>query len=708
MANKREAAVVPPELASFVSKNLGKELSGNQRDSIIGLYGAGFLTLEQTGAELQSLTAGSFKCKFLGSVPVAAAKLTPALWDMFGKKVMSTAFPKIKALKINKSKDKGVDVILSCTRRGIRVIEDNANGTVLEDCSLNQVEFWCIDPTDKKRFGYFTHYSRLGLIFCHLFAASASKTKNDQILKTIEALVQARPKPAVSEADKHEKTTGQTLGIFEVRFLGQLPLKHLKDLPVAMTTAEELQAKKRLADAVTGTLKELKISSDVDPLDHEPVILVVSSEGIRAVELASRETLTTVWIEHIVYTSEVIGKRSQLFTLISKDQRAELRCYIFSGVKDEATQICDKLNEAKQVFKEDREARNGNPFMQATSLVDEPVPGVLSAIEIPRRDLTAQFAIGAGQFGEVYLGEVKKPKANTTVRCAVKMLRGGAAPADKELFVHEAEINTIMQHPNIVAVIGVCFTSRPWLVVLELCTYGDLQEVLRSCLENKFAVRTCEQMSWAIQLASALDYVAQNRFVHMDVAARNIMVDVGHRIKLGDFGLAHPYDDGKKYYVMRDGLKLSIRWLCVEIMGPPPKIVSEKSDVWSFGVTLWEIFTLCKWRPFHRHRLADVQPFVRQGGRLPEPKDCPDLMYKLMQWCWQKEPKKRPTFTLLVVELRKLQQQHTGEVRDVGKMINRKMETELAKAATSPEPSPLVLDSFNWEDAVDALDSFDN
>ena len=210
--------------------------------------------------------------------------------------------------------------MLSCTGSGLRVVEDSPEANLIEDESLAQLEFAGIDSGDKKRFGYLTHYSRLGLIFCHLFSG---KSKNDVIVQSINTLLATRPKPPpVTEADKHEKTTGATLGIFEVNYLGQVPLNHLR-LSLAITGSEELQMRKQLSESVTYALGKLQLGSgqaDADIENKIAAVLVVSSEGIRAIELSSRDMLSSVWIEHIQYTTEIIGRKSKLFALIARER----------------------------------------------------------------------------------------------------------------------------------------------------------------------------------------------------------------------------------------------------------------------------------------------------------------------------------------------------------------------------------------------------
>eukprot|EP00729_Bicosta_minor_P000253 gene253-8694_t len=368
MSKKR--VTVPPGLAAFVGPDELTGLDPVQLQAVLDLLGTGDMSPEEASTELRYLSEGTFLCKYLGSVPVAAARLSAAMWEMFGEQAISTAGPRIKALK-----QKAVDVVLSFTTNGIRVAD---GAELIQSEAFDNVVYAGQDATDKKRFAYMTHYTRLGIIFCHVFSMKKG-AETETVASSINALMLARGKPPVDKFAAHEKTTGQTLGIFELGFVGEVGLRHFKET-VAMTTAEEAMLKKQLADASL-------------------VVLVVSSEGIRIVEQASRDILA------------------------------------------------------------------------------------------------------------------------------------------------------MLNHAGIIGLTGICFEARQTVAGVQL--------------------QYSEQLHFARQLSSALGFVAANRFVHLDVASRNNV------LKLGDFGLAHAYDRGKKHWVMRKASSMSIRWLCVEIMGPPPKIVGE-------------------------------------------------------------------------------------------------------------------------------------
>ena len=631
------------------------------------------------------LAQGTFQCKYLGSVPVAAARLTQAMWKMFGEQVITTAGPRLKALK-----QKPTDVFLTFTRNEIRAVEGD---TVIQSEEFDQVVFAGVDSADKKRFAYLTHYTRLGLIFCHVFTMKA-KADVEDVVGTINTLLQARARPEAAEADKHERCTGMTLGIFEMSHLGEVQLRHFRN-SVAMTTSEQSTMSRQLSSAVKFAMAELNVTKDAnEDAVSAAAVLVVSSEGIRIVELSSRDIMATIALDDIVYTTEVVGKKKRVFALISKNTNGHgQKCTIFQCAADEAQQMCQKLAEAAEQRKEDLALREGNPFM-AYSPLKEPLQGHLKAFEIARGGLLPKKRVGAGEFGEVYLGEHALPNEadglggamkRPPMPVAVKMLRGGASREDKASFYKEAEITSRMRHDNVVALVGVCFEHRPWLVVLPYYMYGDLHQFLRTCDASGVQLQSCEILRWAHQLASALAYVAEKRFVHLDVAARNCFLGSKSALKLGDFGLARQYDNGKSYTVIRKASKMSIRWLCVEIMGPAPKIVSEAADVWSFGTVLWELATYSRRRPFHAMNLKEVQVFVYKGGRLAQPRGCPDELYALMKSCWRAKAKDRPTFAAIIAHLTQWLTIATKEqrLRDVCGVLDANLRAFDAKVSKS-------------------------
>ena len=337
--------------------------------------------------------------------------------------------------------------------------------------------------------------------------------------------------------------------------------------------------------------------------DATPVVLVVTGESVRTVDRQSKEIMSNVLMKSVSFHTTLSSKKIDLYCFIEVDDRRNaFVCHVFiceKGVKNQGRSVYTTMTAA---FDEARKLQ-GNPFRAQGPASTEPLTGTLADLQLQRKDLRPLKPIGAGQFGKVYLAEYSPTPTTTTNSSseepaspaaapsfqpsalrAVKMLRNGASDDDKVEFLREAETMVELgKHEHLVQFMGIVVRRRPWLVVLEYCQYGDLSDVLRVCKQKNIQLRLCEQLHIAKQLASGMQYISSSGYVHMDLAARNVLLHHDNVVKVADFGLTHRFDEGKNYYKQRGVLKLSIRWLAIDSFDY--KIFSEKSDVWSFAVT---------------------------------------------------------------------------------------------------------------------------
>eukprot|EP00055_Hartaetosiga_balthica_P004478 m.11777 g.11777 ORF g.11777 m.11777 type:complete len:686 (-) comp3886_c0_seq1:183-2240(-) len=625
---------VPPEFASF-SDTFAK-LDVAQKASFVDMFETGEMTVDAVEGLVSTIENQSFLAKYLGSVPVAAAKLTDTMWQMFGSQVLTgTAFPRIKAMKW-----KPLDVKMVITEEGVRVLNEATEEDV-EVEPFDQIVYSCLDTSDKKKFAFFSHYSKLGLIYCHVFSSKTSQAMVDIIQKFVEE----KSKDELSEADRHLSATGATLGIFEA----MVSFEH-QNIPKSSNSNDAV------AETVGEMVVDVKSRKKKKDKGEKPqaVVMVISSEGIRVVDAFTREVIEMIYITKISYVTKVVLKKDEYFAILIRKKTAGERFCILYSVK-EADLICEKVKEASKVAKEDVKKRAGNPFIPMTAL-SEQIKGPLGECQIARRTLRPRKPLGAGQFGEVYLAELNDEDKH--LLCAVKMLRGVATAADKKEFLDEALVMNELgnSNQNIVEFLGVCAQQRPWLAVLEFCDQGDLLGVvknLRSLGKNLGEYELCRI---GMNIANGLAFVAEKRYVHLDVAARNCLVANDGTVKIADFGLAHQYDEGKNYFRLRKTLKLSIRWLCAEALRPGGKRLTEFSDVWSFGVTMWEVVSKGR-MPFASLRLAEVCHSVLAGHRLSQPSTCNDDIFAVMTECWNNVPASRPNFSTLVEKLGAIQKQ---------------------------------------------------
>ncbi|KAK6195476.1 hypothetical protein SNE40_000901 [Patella caerulea] len=251
--------------------------------------------------------------------------------------------------------------------------------------------------------------------------------------------------------------------------------------------------------------------------------------------------------------------------------------------------------------------------------------------EIERTEIAMKHRLGGGQYGDVY--EAIWKRYNKTV--AVKTLKEDTM-ALKD-FLEEACIMKEIKHPNLVQLLGVCTREPPFYIITEFMAQGNLLDFLRT--NNKEDLGPTVLMYMATQIASGMAHLEESLFIHRDLAARNCLVGENHLVKVADFGLARLMKDDT--YTAHAGAKFPIKWTAPE--GLAFNRFSTKSDVWAFGVLLWELATYGM-SPYPGVDLTEVYHLLERGYRMERPAGCPAHVYQLMLKCWQWEPKDRPTF----------------------------------------------------------------
>uniref|UniRef100_UPI00398F0612 tyrosine-protein kinase FRK n=1 Tax=Pristiophorus japonicus TaxID=55135 RepID=UPI00398F0612 len=256
--------------------------------------------------------------------------------------------------------------------------------------------------------------------------------------------------------------------------------------------------------------------------------------------------------------------------------------------------------------------------------------------EIPRNSLKLIKKLGAGMFGEVWQGVW-----NDRTQVAIKTLKIGTMA--KEDFLREAQIMKMLRHPKLIQLYAVCTVEEPIYIITELMKYGSLLDHLHNNQGTSLNIRDLLEMS--AQVASGMAYLEVQNYIHRDLAARNVLVGENNICKVADFGLARVFmTDDESVYEAREGTRFPVKWTAPEAIHSNK--FSIKSDVWSFGILLYEIITYGK-MPYPGMTNYQVIQELAKGYRMPCPSECPPPLYEIMIDCWRDNDCERPTFETL-------------------------------------------------------------
>uniref|UniRef100_A0A8C4YY42 non-specific protein-tyrosine kinase n=1 Tax=Gadus morhua TaxID=8049 RepID=A0A8C4YY42_GADMO len=282
--------------------------------------------------------------------------------------------------------------------------------------------------------------------------------------------------------------------------------------------------------------------------------------------------------------------------------------------------------------------------------------------EIQRDRIELGRCIGEGQFGDVHQG-VYNSADDPNLSVAIKTCKNCTSDSVREKFLQEALTMRQFDHPNIVKLIGV-ITENPVWIIMELCTLGELRSFLQV---RKYSLDLASLILFSYQLSTALAYLESKRFVHRDIAARNVLVSSMDCVMLGDFGLSR-YMEDSSYYKASKG-KLPIKWMAPESINF--RRFTSASDVWMFGVCMWEIL-MYGIKPFQGVKNNDVIGRIENGERLAMPPQCPPTLYSLMTKCWSYDPSKRPRFTELKTQLSTILEEEKQQMEERQRMEMRR------------------------------------
>ncbi|XP_068163685.1 tyrosine-protein kinase receptor UFO isoform X2 [Antennarius striatus] len=272
----------------------------------------------------------------------------------------------------------------------------------------------------------------------------------------------------------------------------------------------------------------------------------------------------------------------------------------------------------------------------------------LKTVLVERHKVTVGPQLGKGEFGSVCQG-VFSPDDGVNIVVAVKSMTVGIhSREDLHELLREAEIMQHFDHPNVVKLLGVTLERDPNsplpvpLVILPYMKHGDLRHFLINKRNGHVPVFVSHGslLHYMMDIAAGMDYLSSQGFLHRDLAARNCMLGDDLRVRVADFGMSKKIYSSN-YYRQKTVIRMPVKWMAIESLSD--SVYTTKSDVWSFGITMWEIMSWGR-TPYPGVHNYDLLDFLLSGLRLRPPRDCDHRLYEVMQSCWDREPTHRPGF----------------------------------------------------------------
>lgn len=468
------------------------------------------------------------------------------------------------------------------------------------------------------------------------------------------------------------------------------------------------------ADAILACIKAVLASPSKD---QPGVQLVISAEGVDIEEAGPKDPITGstatavagkvlrhVPIRQIAFVKED-SKNKRIVGFISSDPKTGLLlCHVFNC--DSGLAVSEAITKS---FKLAAQLRT-DPF--AVNREGPETPEAVSAefvpLQVDRKDLKVKMIIGHGQYGKVYLAQL-----GTKGQVAVKLIKVDASAGDEADFLGEARMLLNFDHPRLLKVAGVCLEKKPWLLIADYMQYKDLGVVLRQCLKLKIVLQANETLSFALQVAEGLDHLLSRRFIHRDIAARNVLLDANNVVKIADFGLTRQLPDGQDFWKLDKAGRLPVKYMSIESL--TLKRFSSFSDVWAFGVYMWELLSYAE-TPWEAERVenTEVRQALIDGKRLSCPQhihatafgDDPDgfthaedlhnRIFAVAASCWLKEMTERPTMSQLVQSLSTMLTEENPRcepARDIGLECYRALEANRGRSKAHGERGGSVIRS---------------
>ena len=379
------------------------------------------------------------------------------------------------------------------------------------------------------------------------------------------------------------------------------------------------------------------VVGDADVLyAHVPSALAIDRSSDSADEDSGFGTTGLIAMAIVII---VIFIGSIFFMALRSNQQASLNSDLEFELNQMKLGIEELTDQVKKLFSEEFAKTIGD----ATDIEEK-----FHRLEIDRHQLELGEEIGKGAFGVVCRATMVGPLQNSPDgHVAVKMLLEGAASDELTKFLVEARLMALLDHPSLVKLLAVVTIDQPFMIVTELMAKGDLKGFLRSCRPDaadggpKETLSSDDLFKMIYDISCALMFLEQRHVIHRDIAARNVLCAANNEVKLSDFGLSRNIVE-TDYYRKKSDDRVPVKWMAPESIND--RIYTNLSDVWSFGVLIWEITSLAQ-SPYAEYSAVEAIAAVTAGYRMKKPELCGQRLYdELVMQCWQYKAEQRPTF----------------------------------------------------------------
>ena len=450
------------------------------------------------------------------------------------------------------------------------------------------------------------------------------------------------------------------------------------------TTRVSMKKKRTSLDNVTQEIEGYGTA-----VEEHPCVIVVTPRSVRIIDSFTGETMHKFITSAIDFASSRVlgGPPEVLAVVVDHSAMDEILCHMFFPFKSGTAKAELKViaDTASKITAEHKKLTAAGPFAAFKDAPREAAPDALFKMQVHRADLDADKVLGAGEFGEVWLATqlTKSSSGNKiTVHRAVKTLKQGAGGADKDEFLREALLSlAIGRHKNCIRLVGVAVQQPPWLCVLEFQKYGDLQDVVKTLSQKKIKLTQAEFLHVFKQIAAGCAHMHSRKLIHMDIAARNVLVGNDSVMKVADFGMTRPYQRDGPYCRMPEPIRMAVKWGSPEAVHG--LVFSEASDVWAVGVTCWEVLNHGK-MPWPGENNNSTMLKISRGKRMSKPKQCPQDLWSVLLFTWQKEANDRPSFTQLGEMFQKVNKSlpKSDGIRDIGLLATKSAKGTRRASAT--------------------------